>query len=100
MPNCWCGPTCGERYWGDFYSDAPDCRDPCDTYGNYSGGGCRNCGGPSGHTHGHHNGYADDGAPMTQEDEITPQAEHVMTPAHKPTLAPPRKTIKPQPDSP
>ena len=42
---CWCGPNCGERYWGDFYSDPPDCEDPCDCYGNYAGGGCRSCGG-------------------------------------------------------
>ena len=52
---CWFGGCsgCGERYWGDFYSDPPDCWDPCDGYGNYSGGGsvspaggggCRSCG--------------------------------------------------------
>jgi hypothetical protein len=33
----WCGPSCGERYWGDFYSDPPDCSDPCDRCGNYTG---------------------------------------------------------------
>jgi hypothetical protein len=63
MPCTWCGGNCGERYWGDFYSDPPDCWDPCDCYGNYSGGsssecstcgggnasgGCRNCGNPVG----------------------------------------------------
>ena len=47
-PTSWWGPSCGERYWGDFYSDPPDCWDPCDGYGNYTGrggygGGCRNC---------------------------------------------------------
>jgi hypothetical protein len=35
--NTWCGPSCGERYWGDFYSDPPDCQDPCDRCGNYTG---------------------------------------------------------------
>jgi hypothetical protein len=40
----WWGSGCGERYWGDFYSDPPDCWDPCDGYGNYSGGGCHSCG--------------------------------------------------------
>ncbi len=42
---CWSGPCCGERYWGDFYSDPPDCWDPCDCYGNYNGAECRagNC---------------------------------------------------------
>ena len=37
-PITWCGPVCGERYWGDFYSDPPDCSDPCDPCGNYVGG--------------------------------------------------------------
>ena len=36
LPCSWCGPSCGERYWGDFYSDPPDCWDPCDGYGNYT----------------------------------------------------------------
>lgn len=44
MPRTWCGPVCGERYWGDFYSDSPDCHDPCDGCGNYTGGGCQSCG--------------------------------------------------------
>ena len=43
-PAYWCGRGCGERYWGDFYSDPPDCWDPCDCHGNYTGG-CRHCGG-------------------------------------------------------
>ena len=47
----WCGPNCGERYWGDYYNDPPDCCDPCDCHGNYTGGGCRSCGG------GYHGGY-------------------------------------------
>jgi hypothetical protein len=60
--NTWRGPSCGERYWGDFYSDPPECGDPCDNCGNYTGratygddfgsvrgysggggGGCPNC---------------------------------------------------------
>ena len=50
-PETWCGGGCGERYWGDFYNDPPDCQDPCDGYGNYAGGGCRTCGGStSGYT--------------------------------------------------
>jgi hypothetical protein len=35
--NTWRGPSCGERYWGDFYSDPPACHDPCDPCGNYVG---------------------------------------------------------------
>jgi len=45
-----CGPGepcsgCGERYWGDWYGDPPECCDPCDCYGNFTGGGCSSCGG-------------------------------------------------------
>ena len=43
-PETWCGGGCGERYWGDFYNDPPDCQDPCDNRGNYTGGGCQTCG--------------------------------------------------------
>lgn len=43
-PSTWGCSGCGERYWGDFYSDPPDWHDPCDCYGNYAGGGC-GCGG-------------------------------------------------------
>jgi hypothetical protein len=54
MHGSWWGPSCGERYWGDFYSDPPDCWDPCDGYGNYSGGGgdcgCDTCGGTGGYS--------------------------------------------------
>lgn len=35
----WCGGNCGERYMGDWYSDLPDCHDPCDQCGNYTGPG-------------------------------------------------------------
>jgi hypothetical protein len=42
---------CGEMYWGDFHGDPPDCCDPCDRMGNFTGstsgvcgGGCRDCG--------------------------------------------------------
>lgn len=31
---------CGETYWGGYCSDPPDCCDPCDCYGNWTGGGC------------------------------------------------------------
>jgi len=94
-PNTWCGPSCGERYWGDFYSDAPDCSDPCDNYGNYTGSGCHNCGGSHGRVHGHHDGYVDDGTPVAEEMELAPQAERATAPAPKPTPAP-RKAAKPQ----
>jgi len=44
VPNRWCGISCGERYWGDFYGDPPDCCDPCDRCGNFTGSYGR-CGG-------------------------------------------------------
>lgn len=93
-PPTWCGPNCGERYWGDFYSDPPACSDPCDRCGNYAGhgGGCRSCGGraaPRG-------GYVDEGTPMGDDGELTPRAERVTTPTQQPTPATRRP---PKPDS-
>ena len=35
----WYGDSCGETYYGHFAGDPPDCCDPCDRYGNYTGGG-------------------------------------------------------------
>lgn len=32
-----CG--CGELYWSDFHNQPPDCCDPCDRCGNWTGGG-------------------------------------------------------------
>ena len=42
-PITWMGPACGERYWGDYMSYPPDCCDPCDCYGNYTGMHVSNC---------------------------------------------------------
>jgi len=39
-PPCWCGKGCGEIYWSEFHSDPPDCCDPCDRHGNFTGVGC------------------------------------------------------------
>lgn len=83
-PRCWCGSACGERYWGDFYSDGPDCWDPCDGNGNYTGGsGCRSCGAKAGYNRTVRGGGQvfdeyDDG----QQEEIVSQSERtVPTPA-------------------
>ena len=46
-PQTWDCGSCGERYWGDFHGDPPECCDPCDRCGNFNGAttdGC-NCGG-------------------------------------------------------
>jgi hypothetical protein len=33
-----CGKGCGEIYWGEWYSDPPDCCDPCDQcHGQWTG---------------------------------------------------------------
>jgi len=40
----WCGPSCGEKYCGDYCSDPPDCCDPCDRCGNFTGFGADGCG--------------------------------------------------------
>lgn len=98
-PCTWCGPTCGQRYWGDFYSDPPDCHDPCDGYGNYSGGGCSSCGGHSGSgcsscgggSSGHYR--ADDGMTVTEENDLVPRAERTVTPAPRP-VATPHKAVR------
>ena len=37
--NTWCGCGCGERYWGDWCGDPPDCCEPCDRCGNWTGPG-------------------------------------------------------------
>jgi hypothetical protein len=41
---------CGEFYWSDFHSEPPDCCDPCDRCGNWTGGcydgGCAQAGSP------------------------------------------------------
>ena len=34
------GPGWGESYWSDFHSEPPDCWDPCDQCGNFTGGSC------------------------------------------------------------
>ncbi len=38
-PPGWCG-GCGPIYWSEFHSDPPDCCDPCDRCGNFTGCGC------------------------------------------------------------
>jgi hypothetical protein len=90
-PPCWVGPSCGERYWGEFYSDRPDCGDPCDEYGNWIGrgrwhgrGGCSTCG--------RHAEYPADAAPAAG----VPAGEEVMSdgvaePAPTPAPPPPPK---------
>jgi hypothetical protein len=92
---CWWGPSCGERYWGDFYSDPPDCWDPCDGNGNYTGGGCRSCGGTGGGFNGYTRGgrVIDDEGSVSQE-EIISQTDRTVGPAPRPA-AQPHKAARP-----
>ncbi len=94
-PCCWCGPGCGERYWGDFYSDPPDCWDPCDCHGNYTGGGChqgggqcRNCGG----------GHVDQGnvGDVVSGEKMISQTDQVVG-ASPGAAQQPHKAVRPQP---
>jgi len=41
--NCYWGRSCGQRYWGDWWNDPPDCCDPCDRCGNFTGVHVRGC---------------------------------------------------------
>lgn len=100
------GPSCGERYWGDFYSDLPDCWDPCDCYGNYTGGGCQNCsrhnnsevstGLGEEYSYGSHGRTSTSGLPIPKE-RIISQSERIVSPAPKPTVQQqPRQAVKPK----
>ena len=69
-----------------FYGDPPDCWDPCDCRGNYTGGRCHSCGG----------GYVDDGMPVARE-KIVSQTDQAVGPT--PRAAPqPHKAVKPPPE--
>ena len=50
-----CGCSgCGERYWGEWVNDRPDCHDPCDCHGNFIAGSQGFAGyGPNGPLHVH-----------------------------------------------
>ncbi|MEN6450539.1 MAG: hypothetical protein ABFC96_08620 [Thermoguttaceae bacterium] len=101
-PCSWCGRGCGERYWGDFYSDPPDCWDPCDCSGNYtgggsmsggpvSGGGCRHCGGGGGGYSSCQGGHMSDG--MTSDENVV--SDRVVSPAGPRQSGEPHRATKP-----
>jgi hypothetical protein len=56
-----CGGGCGEFYWSDFHSVPPNCCDPCDRCGNWTGGGygggCDTCWEGHCQTSGYEGGY-------------------------------------------
>jgi hypothetical protein len=83
-PAYWGGRGCGERYWGDFYSDPPDCWDPCDCNGNYTGR-CHHCGG--GYSDGYGGGRPAQVMPPSDENAV-PQGDREGNPAPKPAAQP------------
>jgi hypothetical protein len=103
LGDCWCGRTCGERYWGDFYSDPPDCWDPCDCYGNYTGfagkTSCRGYNRRGGRyiAEGYAEGYFDDGmdARSMPESEGRIISDRAVSPAPTPA-AQPHRAVKPR----
>ncbi len=89
MRESWYGPSCGERYWGDFYSDPPDCWDPCDCYGNYSGGSQNVYSRQARRVDRYSGDYFDYGMPNGGGGEqIISENERVVAPAPRPTPAP------------
>lgn len=94
MGGYWCGPSCGQRYWGDFYSDPPDCMDPCDCGGNFTGGRCHTCGNGYGQTTGYNrtmtggvvsNGSISEGNIISQSDRVVGQFSNDVTQPHRAT---------------
>jgi len=107
MPGCWCGSSCGERYWGDFYTDPPDCWDPCDCHGNYTGvyenpnagygyptGTCPHCGAARGTTtysaRNVTNGTVINSGISTTEAPVVSRNERTVSPAPTPVAQPHR----------
>jgi hypothetical protein len=90
----WCGPPCGERYFGDFWGDPSAGCDPCDRCGNWSGGGgyapssYRTGGGCA--TCGNRAGYSSNRPPAYEGDEMDASGspENIPAPEPQPTRAP------------
>jgi hypothetical protein len=88
--NTWRGPVCGERYWGDFYSDPPDCHDPCDNCGNYTGRSSTegNWGSVRGYSSGTGGGCSNCNKNRVFNDEPIPQEGRVISPSVRVTRQP------------
>ncbi|HLA84880.1 MAG TPA: hypothetical protein VJL29_08800 [Thermoguttaceae bacterium] len=77
---------CGEMYWGDFHGDPPDCCDPCDCMGNYTGctsGGCGCSGEPT-------TSYGTPGnvGPSPQDEDPSRAAQPTKAPTRAPAQNP------------
>ena len=71
----WCGPSCGEMYWGEGISDPPACHEPCDRDGHWTGHkGCASCnrGGRGGEYEGGEMSPVPEGAPVQDDLEPVP----------------------------
>ncbi len=90
----WCGPSCGNTYWGEGISDPPDCHDPCNRTGQWTGrGGCANCN----HGGGYQGGGYQGGDMSSLPDGATIQDDPPLEPT--PALAPPKATRRAAPSN-
>jgi hypothetical protein len=79
------GGGCGEFYWSDFHSEPPDCCDPCDRWGNWTGGCGAGCGAECGGARGGaycaakpaQNGYVANGPAMNRGVVARPASRRV-----------------------
>jgi len=78
----WCGPSCCNVYGGEMISDPPDCCDPCNRAGHWTGHGRNAIGNPVGEYEGGDVSPIPDGATL--------QDDPVMEPV--PTKAPTKAT--------
>jgi hypothetical protein len=93
----WCGPSCGDAYWGEVVSDPPACREPCNRNGQWTGrSGCASC---------NHDGMRASGE-MRESGDMTPapegatiQEDPLQEPTPAPALAPTKAMRRPAADS-
>lgn len=85
---CGCEDGCGEKYWGDWCSDPPDCWDPCDCNGNFVGG----CSGPPVYAPGLYAGPLD-GMVQKSPRPVAPQTAGARQIANTPKTASVTETV-------
>jgi hypothetical protein len=81
----WCGPQCGQVFWHEWFSHPPECCDPCDKCGNYTGA-TRQSGYPSPFNSPYEAGYQQGGPPM---DAVDSGSTESTTGEYSPELADP-----------
>lgn len=91
----WYCPGCGERYWGDFYDNPPDCHDQCGDCNNYADGGSASCSscGYRGQMQRYRNGNSGDY--IEGDVEEVPQGAVISQPGTVSPTPAPTSTLKP-----